>query len=285
MAKLKRTKKPKKGNPKGERRYPEGRFRVYDETYDLKLKRSPILNAEAREKDIRHSAALLDEDECKTTLLQLVGNPKKDYHYLEEGGWKVALIPNAITNLRKIQSRFKEWQKKQVRDGFALEKPKEWPRDLLEKRLKAEAILDIYRRERSKVEQVLERHKANREKEREANILEYGPQGKGLRHDPRSIRPWLVDGQRVSRNTDEVPYIDEPSSPYHLMPLVHYRKMASDWIKHLRKLAKERHQKRVEEAKAKGETPPGSSSWRRIKVSKDELPDWPDGAKKITELE
>lgn len=286
MPKLKRTNKPKKADPKGKRRYSAGRYSIYDRTYDLKKKRSPILNSEARSNDIRYAGALMEEGACKKTLLELDGNPDKHNHYLDESGeWQMALIPGAKNNLRKIHREFKQWQRKQVQEGFAIEKPTEWPKDLLEKRLKAEAIVDIYRREKAKVKQILKEHKRKAEKERQKKILEFGPQGKGLRHDPNSSRPWLIDGQRISRNGYGVPYIDEPSSPYHEMPIAIYRKISAKWRDHQMKKAKESMAKREKECKEKGELVPGSIiSWRNLKLPKDDFPDWPEGAKKISDI-
>ena len=264
MTKLIRTSLPKKGKPKRDRRYPIQRFPIYDQTFDLKMKRSPVLNKERRESDIRNAGMLLDVRECEKTLMQLVGNPNKDFHYLEADKWVPALIPIAQLNLRKIHSAFKQWQKKQVLEGFALEKPTKWPNDLLEKRLKAEAILDVYRQEKKAVEIAIKAYNAEKEEKRKKKILEFGPQGKGLNHDPRSGHPWLVDGQKVGSNEEGIPFIDEPSSKYDGMPLVFYRKMASAWREAQRQK---------------------SSNWRRIKVSKDEMPEWPENAKPISEIE
>lgn len=287
MPKLKRTKRSKR-----HRRYRVGRFSLYDETFELKEKRSPILSSTVREKDLRYSAALNDEEACKRTLTELVGNPEKDYHYLEENSWKKALIPSAKNSLHQIHYEFDEWAKKQVRNGHALEEPKNWPTNLLEKRLKAEAILDVYRKEKWLVEKTLKAYKQRDQKEREEKILKFGPQATGIKPPPQnSRREWLVDGQGVSRNSKGIPFIDEPSSPYHKMPLVYYRQLSLEWKAQLREKA-EQEWEEIEEGMRHKETGKVITRLafsrlrkaRRVKVSKDELPDWPDEAQKISDL-
>lgn len=289
MTTLTRTKPPTK-----HRRYPVGEHPIYDETFELKQKRSPILNSKARERDLRNSAALHDEAACRQTLLQLVGNPDKDNHYLQENTWKKALIPSAEKSLLKIKLEFNQWARNQVKNGFALKRPKKWPDNLLEKRLKVEAFLDIHRREKEVVEQTIKEHKKQAEKERRKKILEFGPKCIGIEPPPKkSGRKWLVDGQRINRTAEGIPYIDEPSSPYHEMPLVFYRQMSKKWQADYRQQVEEQWEEIEDGGMRNKETGKVITELaftrlrrgRTVSISKDELPEWPEEAQKISELE
>lgn len=276
-----------------------GKFPVYDQTYDFLLNRSSILNDERRANDFHNSNALAGISECEGTLIQLMGNPNIDGMYLKNKAWYKALIPHAKDKLNQVGRKFKKWQNEQVELGHALQKPITWPRDLEKERLKGEALLDIRHLERKKVKQTIKDLKAQKESKRVKQVLPNGPLGNYARPNQLITE---ADGQRVSYSEEGIPFIDEPTSPYHQMPIAHYRKMSKQWVRdmgitidQLRQRRDEIFEKQKKQAIQIGEEPPLKKlvvtpskipDWmKRLGVRKKDWPEWPEDAKPITELE
>ncbi|GAA5521775.1 hypothetical protein Asal01_01720 [Fodinibius salicampi] len=279
----------------GSRRYDKGTFPAYDTEYQRLEKRSDILKGSIKN--------------LKPNLIQLEGND--DGRYKQGGSWKTALIPLAKENLKEVYRDFKIWQKQQVRSGEALKPPKEWPDELLKERLKVEARLDVRRAEKFTVEKAIEQNKREEKRKRgqlkKQRLLPHGPLGKGVNPKKGFKEGTEVDGQVVKYSKSDVPYIDEPDSPYHQMPIFHYKKMVIQWRKEvgidkqpfdlngLREKRDEIHRKRCKEATAQGKEPPTKklivtpgkiAKWiDRLEITKADWPEWPEGAKSITELE
>ncbi|WP_146198598.1 hypothetical protein [Rhodohalobacter mucosus] len=228
-------------------------------------------------------------------MVELVGNPLRDYHYLYNGKWKLALIPGMKKQLLELHKRFKTWAKQQVRDGKVLEPPKEWPFELLKLRLEREAILDVRIQEANYLRELIEKEKEKKARERSSIMLEYGPIG-------MSDRDGGIDGQKINRTSKGVPFIDEPTSPYHLMTLFHYKQMSDAWKKEhgltrqaLNNRQREWHEERVKKAEQEGTHVPGypggvdrKGLWRWAKFECEgypENPNWPKDAKPVTELQ
>lgn len=293
--KLDQNKLKSKAPADGSRRYDKGIFPAYDKEYSRLASRSNILNKDKVRQDIKNAFSVGGLGECKSSLLQLVGND--DGKYKEGKAWYTALIPAAKNNLKEVYRDFKRWQEKQVSDGMALEPPKTWPSGMLDERLKGEARLDVRRKEKAILEDKIEQYKAEQGKlENDEPLLPDGPVGKGLDHDQRRNAQWLIDGQRVSYSTSGIPFIDEPESPYDQMPIATYRQMSKEWMKENRirriDLAKRRNEYKQEMTQngKKDELPTMFSVSKfesMLKRNGDwpEAPEWPEGAKKITEIE
>lgn len=277
----------------GTQRYSSQKHPIYHRTYHQLKDRSFILNDERRANSMQNSNALYGVAECKGTLNELKGN--KEGYYLSEGNWYLALIPDAKNKLIRVHRKFKKWQKEQVQGGYALSKPKKWPADLLEERLKAEALFDIRIAEKKKVEQRIEKLENQRKKEKRNPVLPNGPLG-NISTDKNLIVE--ADGQRVSYSNEGIPFIDEPDSPYHGLPIAHYRKMCKQWKKDIGitlDQLRERRDKMFEaerkQAIKEGKEPPAKRlpvtnarlpQWmKRLGIGKKEWPEWPEGAKPI----
>lgn len=294
MTRTKRKRKLKlKGNKDGSRRYAKEAFPNYDNTYQRLKKDSSILNDRKRANDYRNAGSLYDISNCESALVEITGNPEKDGYYLRNGNWKMALIPSARKQLRKVLKKFKSWQKEQVKKGITLKSPKEWPDHLREERLKAEALLDIRRREKTKVEDKIRQLKEQQGKLEKREILPEGPVGEGINHDTRHNSDWIIDGQKVSYKNG-IPFIDEPDSPYDRMPVVTYRKMSKHWLKEhqISKMSLiKRKNEFVESKREADEEIPANFSWRKFKskLKREDRwpknPDWPKDAKTIDEID
>lgn len=280
------------------RRYPVGKYRIYDEEFEAKFRRSRILNDSMRATDISNSAILIDLQSSKQTLLELEGEQEGDRsgYYQRGQNFYKASIPIAQESLESVETEFKAWQVKQITTGVTLKKPRNWPENLLAKKLTIEAILDVHLAERDRVNGFIEHYKTQRELRQKRDVLPFGPVGYGLvAPDPRSGREWIIDGQMVGFNSKGVPFIDDPDSPYNKMPVAHYRVLVKDWLDQNRKQAEEDWEK-VEDSnldamrnKKTGEMIPELHYVRLRKgkhhrVTKEQLPPWPKSATPIDKL-
>lgn len=279
----------------GEPRYPADEHQSYHDTYSRMVRKSVYLSASSRATDLHNSNALYGIGECQGSLTEITGNGQG--YYLKQGNWYQALIPSALKELKKVHLVFKRWQNDQVQGGFALTSPKEWPRDLLEKRLKAEAVLDIRYAEKKAVEDRLNKLIEERNKKPKRTILPLGPQCR-MAQASKSAPITEVDGQQVSYNEEGVPFVDEPTSPYHGMSLFHYRQMSKAWRREmglmpdqLLETAQQIFLQQKEQAKAEGTDPPlfppvanefKMAEWmERLGVTKDKFPEWSEGVEPL----
>lgn len=276
---------------KKKRRYLAGKFPAYDRAYDQAANDSNILNPETR--NLTNDYRLSNP---KSGLMELVGEPGKDGKYQLKDEWRTASIPLYKAELKELHLRFKAWGKQQVEKGLALKPPKEWPTELLELRLKKEAILDVRRREAFRLKKLIKEKQEEKTKERRGPVLPHGPLGKGgHKPDPGAPRLWTIDGQRIKESAEGIPYLNEPESPYHKMTLFHYKRMTKKWVQDMGltlELLRERrdkiHAEEVKEAHQAGEEPPGKKlivthskipQWiDRIGITRDDWPEVPEGS-------
>ena len=292
----KKTKKRLKGGGKenGERRYPVGNLAAYDTAYDRAETESPILNADKRARSVSHSNVLLN---LAGTLAELIGNPEaaspENREYYRRGDQlTMALIPVHENELIELWKRFRLWAKLQVMNGHALEPPTEWPQELFELRLKREALLDVRRKEAFIIKKLIAKKTAEIEAERKAAILPCGAIGQqdGTTAYEQETNP-AFDGQRISYTAKGVPFIDEPASPYHLMPLFWYKKMSAEWVAEYRKKVLADWEKIEGKGYKNKKTGKLISSlayagWKRPEnwqVPKSDFPDWPEEAMPVEE--
>ncbi|MEX0610309.1 MAG: hypothetical protein WD016_02965 [Balneolaceae bacterium] len=282
---MKRTKTKK-------RRYPEGTHPVYDHAFQEAEKSSAILNPDQRNLGNQYL-----KDHKEAALLELTGDPNHDHYYLQSEEWKIGLIPKFKKDLEELHGRFKNWSKEQMRTGEVPEMPKTWPTPLLELRLKTEAILDVRVKEATVLKRQIKEAEEAKENARRATILENGllakMDGKTAR-DKQELNS--IDGQRIAYTEEGLPFLKEPASPYHLMTLYDYKKMAQAWQAEMgltnEALFKERDElfiKARREAEENGEPIPtvkkGIKDLKKEKISKitkKDFPEWPEEAEAIS---
>ena len=284
---------------KENRRYPQGKKPAYDSEFERLNNSSPILNQSAREYDIRNVGVVAGLGNLNGSLAQLKGISEKDGFYLEGTTWKRALIPAAKQSLKAVKHKYKRWQRDEVRSGNALKPPKNWPDNLLKEKLKNEAVLDVRQAEKEYVEALIKDWKISHKKFKEMNVLPYGPLGQEQDAADNINRPWKIDGQKISRNGDGVPFIDEPSSKYHGLPVFLYRRMSKIWRKEMGLMPDQLREKRdkiFEQEKSEAHkagkpvptkrlkvTPNKMGEWvKRLGITESDWPKFPDDAEKIS---
>lgn len=287
--------KKKKSNKKGYRRYPVDKHPAYDSAYDRALRESSILNPEKR-----HGSNAYRLEHPETGLIELEGDSNNKGFYKKSGGWQLGAIPYFKQELAELEERFKAWAQLQVETGKALELPTEWPTELLELRLKKEALLDIRLRERAKLKKLITEKEEAEEKARRGPMLPNGPQGnEGNYYNHKTgVKRRMIDGQFISKNEKGQPYIGHPGSPYNGMLLHDYLLMSKEWtaslnldVNTLRKEIEADYQRRRKEAFKNGVEPPSKRGitpqrLRKQRLAEIKKADWPDVPKgsRIDEL-
>ena len=293
---MKHPKLKSKSNEDGSPRYKTGVHPTYDREYQLRADKSFILNDKKRANNIENSGRLYGADACRYVLHHtLEGKSKKTPGFYEmKGSLFQASIPAAQEQLKNIHQEHKRWAKQQVRKALTLELPKHWPDDLLEKRLKAEAALDVYLAERKKLIELIEKYEANEKKETEEKWLPFGPISTSFNEKAGEI-----DGQEVDVLSGDVPipYICDERSPYFKMSVVDYIEMAKQWSAHIKKLGEQEAEKIIQRLEqevkdGKRQVPPTrmqkmklrKEAWKDLKISEKDFPKWPKDAKSVDEL-
>lgn len=186
------------------------------------------------------------------------------------------VIPAREAAVMEAHNAFASYQAGRKREGRAVDDV--WPTHLLSRRCKAEARLDVAKREKEFLEERLEKYYTKVEAElEEKGVLEFGPRGQGvLRNGVLAT----LDGQRVEPfkldDGDEILVIASKTSPYYGMSVVDYRThVIVPWVKERRmrqySLEKQRQAEIAETGHSKIVVPP--SSGRKIHPSS--LPPWP----------
>jgi hypothetical protein len=285
-----------KPNDDGTPRYKPGTHPIYDQEYQLRFKNSWILNDAARKRDLKNAGRLHDVYQCEVTLRELTGAGEQNRGFYKDGkSWYRARIPGAEEQLKQLFAEHKRWAQQQIRQAKYLELPKHWPKDLLQKRLKAEACLDVYMAERQKVLDTIEKIKTRlHQKPEEPKMLEQGPITVQFNEKEE-----LIDGQQWDVLSAEypVPFICDERSPYFKMPIVNYVEMAKEWLAHVKKLGEAEAEKLIQKMEkefedGKRKVPIASMQkgslrrkhWKTLTFELDELPDWPKGVKPVDEL-
>jgi hypothetical protein len=257
------------------RRYPVGKYPLYDRVFDRRRVNSDILNAGSKHVGIH--TKFFDEANCRQYELQFIGaETKKGKKYFEngDGDLEMAWLFAAEEKLNGLDKEFKEYQDRSRKEGRTI--PTEWPKELFEKKLKYEARLDVLTEEYLFIKDLLKQYESKAEVKLAQGILRSGPVGSGKMRNGTLV---LIDGQPVRKLDSGLLIINCPSSPYNGMSVPDYRDQIirpfltqrTALHERLRREAMEREMSGQEGGYAGNARPP--------------LPSWPTGVKKYKEVE
>jgi hypothetical protein len=204
----------------------------------------------------------------------------------------VAAIPNAQHELEAIEQDFKRYARSRVLEGR--EKPTEYPKEILTKKLKAEARLDVRLAEKAWLEKKLSEIEDTEDVIEQLDMLKYGLVGSGCFHglgteayNPARCRAEL-DGQLLhltpdneELNQDGFVIILDPRSPYNGLRTSDYYKLCKIWkLERVRK-EQERFKKLKEQCQREGKEVPTRALFKSASiVATKDLPPYPEWAKK-----
>ena len=209
----------KGGNMASKRRYPSGKYKIYDDALERRRVSSSILNAGSKRASI--NTVFFDKENCLQLQRCFLGTETKDGNKVFEnnsGDLEIAYIPAAKLKLAELEQEFATINETRQKAGKApLE---EMPAELFEKRLKAEAILDVLQEELEFIQSLLAGFNQKKEIKLAQGVLKNGPTGTGRMKNGTLA---LIDGQPVKKLESGLLVIACPSSPYHGMSVPDYR--------------------------------------------------------------
>ena len=244
------------------RRYTDPRkpeFKLYSDTFDKCVLESNVLNR--------------DSIPSMSTIFWDKVNIQTEIELFE-----TEHIPAREAAVMEAHNAFASYQAGRKREGRAVDDV--WPTHILSRRCKAEARLDVAKREKEFLEERLEKYYSKVEAELENVCLEYGPRGNGRLRDGRLAE---IDGQRVEyvklEDGDEILVIAQKNSPYYGMSCSDYRNfVVTPWSKQrsmqMSNLEKQRQKELAETGFSKIIV---RSNNRKIHPSS--IPAWPEGVK------
>jgi len=246
------------------RRYPiTDKTRAYHDTFDRERIESDILNSGDKKPNI-HTLFLGDRRTLLSLELELEGKDSTEGYTDEQGNVRLGAIPSLRVRLEEVERDWNNHRQLSINAGRPA--PKDWPPELLERKLKLEARLDVREEELQVVQKWLKGMEDRKESERTGEVLKYGLRGTAQLNGGKIV---TLDGQRVSETPEGVFYIDEPSSKYDGMSTVTYFGLVKEADRWRREKLK---QMREEAAKDGSRNKPIPSNLRGP------LPDWPKDA-------
>ena len=226
-------------------------YKFYTDRFDRLLILSDVLNAD---KTATGRYTMYDKRAMEVAILER-----------EE-----KIIPDFQRNIDDVNIDFESYVTNRMNIGHP--RPEVWPRMLLERRLLAEAGLDITKRELEVLKDQLQTRFIEPIKQaEEKSMLAYGPIGTAVLRNGVIA---LIDGQAVER-IDGVLVIVSEKSPYKGMAVSDYREfVVKPWVIARRKQAEELVTKRAEELRTTGKSDISVTNSHK-KIHSSSLPVWP----------
>jgi hypothetical protein len=258
--------------------YPIGKYLVYDHSINhLRLTSKILAGVNGYSGDISSLSG------CKALLAEYIGNltDMPGYYHQSDGNKnKLALLPYIEQELAQVIQHWADFRQRRINEGgkFLPDNIDSMPIDLQSQRLKLESRLAIIHEEIQALKKRIAGFEKQKEEERNALILKYGPRGSSVGFV--NGVPKNIDGQDVSV-INGFATITSESSPYHLMKVSDYREFV---IPAFRAMLKKREQEQLEnlqeDARRNGwQVPMSAPSSVGKAVSRSSLPAWPDHIK------
>lgn len=220
-------------------------------------------------KQVGANTKFYDEQNLKNELVHYVGNDERGL-FKKDGVDMLALVPSATSELNDLEQNFARYQQKQKNLGFEVT---EYSSNVLDRKLKLEALIDVMTMEVAFIQKKLDSFVAVVEVADDSKVLAWGLCG-----HVKQIggRPHLIDGQLVEMR-DGVNYISDSRSPYNNLSLIQYRSLCTLWREEQKR--KQKKQLLIAQAECRERGIPivqhiGATSFKR--VSKSNLPPIPD---------
>ena len=269
------------------RRYRIGKEVIYDRFFNNFLMESKILNNQSSILNFES----YDEKGIKKNIAQIIGF--KNGKYFSNDKPVLAILPSLENEHKQIHNEFKNFQQRQVNEGNR--RPTIEPPELLEKRLKIEANIDVTKTELTLLEKKLEEFENKVVKANNENVLKYGVKGSGKLRNGVLCE---VDGQKISLTREKILVIDDKRSCYNgMLTADYFEKIVKPWGKAKSKLnnllrKKEQHLAAIKDeqilkkiSEYKKELFEKNLDWKKLFVKmmpgKPLIPSWPVDVKKF----
>ena len=213
------------------RRYKIGEQPIYDRAFDILISTRLISNPH-KSTNIYDSWVYykLQDREGIEYLLYLWKGDDQGYYY-KNGEKLPSDLKAAEDDLQEVHNEFKRMQQRWI--NWGRKPPTEMPEDMMERKLKAEAKVDVIKDEIRKLEKALNAFKEKEAKIRKGQVLKYGPKGSGSQRNGILAE---IDGQVVKPDKEGVLRIADELSPYNGLEVWRYREeVGTPWAKEKRR--------------------------------------------------
>jgi hypothetical protein len=167
---------------------------TYNDYYVRFISESKVFNSE---KFPSAYTIFWDKETLEVELFNLTG----DKNGIVDGE-KFGAIPYANEVLAAIEKQFQNYCRSQVAEGRS--KPQTYPPDLLQKKLKCEARIDVLTGEKEMIEKRLQSIKSEVQKTDDTLVLKNGPKGSAQLQGGVIV---TIDGMKCTVSKEGVPYI------------------------------------------------------------------------------
>jgi len=211
----------------------------YQYQLNLKKGKSVILNDDRRNNNMKYAGMLDHLEGCRYALGELTDEPS-------------GLLPITEHRYQELIQQFDNYKQRKLQEGYT--EPEQPDSDLFNQFCETLAAVDIYREEVNEVKGRIKEFEDEIEKERESReVLRHGMQaGANLKNG----RIHDIDGQLVSYDEDDIPYIDDEKSPFNKLKVSDYRALAKQWK--AERIANRKHNREAKQKAAEeGVTPLG----------------------------
>jgi hypothetical protein len=218
---------------------------------------------------VNSSTNFWDKTNLTAELAKYVGN-SKDLIKID-GVDQLARIPAAKLELDELEANFKRYQNNKRNQGFEIT---EYPSNVLDQKLKIEAMLDVMYMEVELIQKKLATFVDKVEAVDDSRVLAYGLQG-SIKQIGGKVHS--IDGQHVEM-IDDVNCISDPRSIYDGLSLVDYRELCSSFYQEQKRKAKEKLLLLQAECRERGIPVVQHCGASFTRVSRSNLPPFPDWA-------
>lgn len=173
-----------------------------------------------------------DRRNIEGKILELEGNllvkedDKNFKCYYQDNKRHLAIIPTYEKRLENIEAEFERLNQSRANQG--IEDLEIMPEEMLEKYQLVKATLKVRNEELQVLKSALDEFINTDTKIHNEEILQFGLIGVSYSGRANNGILTMIDGQNVSL-IDNVLIINEPSSPYHTMRVIDYRKLVKEW--------------------------------------------------------
>lgn len=253
-----------------QRRYRIGTHEIYDERYNyLKQRGSSILSPQNF--DMSDTATRMRTESGLRSLLEMWEGDENGMTKNKQGRTVPSKLKEAKNALTEIDKKFEHLRWKALQEGKV--PPEDMPADLQEKKIEAEAKLDIVKEEIAELKKRLKVFEDKQQKKSDSDMLKYGPKGRINLHGGI---PKEIDGQRANVDKHGIPIIDDERSPYDGMTVMAYTALVAEpW--EAERTAKDRERRReYKEKLEKGLSPKPPKRFKpNAAIKREHLPERP----------
>ncbi len=192
---------------------------AYHETLDRLAALSEIISGSVRPTVY---STIMDKQNIMGLIVAREGN--EDRVYYRNGVQQPALLPLIEEKLYELNEEFAEVQRSYKKQGKII--PDKMLPDMLDKKLRLEAEMDVNLAELKILTQSLAEFTDKEQIESQERVLKFGLSQFGRLRDGVLVE---LDGQRISALSDGELFIDDPRSPYNDLKVLEYRRLSNEW--------------------------------------------------------